>query len=104
MYTNYNIPQNSCCKPGNYTSSQNYVPMNYSTTSYSSPTYGTTSYSDGDRFIGGGFLAPFLLGGVGGYLLGRPNYNNFGPGPIPVYFPPSPPPYPVPYSNTNIYY
>ena len=90
MYTNYNIPQKKYYKPTNY---QNYP--NYTT---------TTTYTEGDRFIGGGFLAPFLLGGVGGYLIGRPNYNNQGP--IPVYFPqggPGPYPYP-PYSNTNIYY
>lgn len=117
MYTNYNIPQKSCCKPQNFTNSQNYMSnmsSTYPSVSYSTSNlnpnsyttnYGTTTYNDGDRFFGGGFLAPFLLGGVGGYLLGRPNYNNFGPGPIPVYFPPGPPaPYPVPYSNTNIYY
>lgn len=107
MYTNYNIPQKSCCKPGNFNNS-NFIPYNYSNTSYQYPNYKTTNYStnynDEDRFIGGGFLAPFLLGGVGGYLLGRPNYGpGFGPGPVPVYFPPTPP-YPVPYSNTNIYY
>lgn len=106
MYTNYNIPQKTCCKPGNLNNTTNYMPYNYHNTNYPSSnytnSYRTTSYNDGDRFIGGGFLAPFLLGGVGGYLLGRPNYNNFGP----VYFPPGPPPrpYPVPYSNTNIYY
>ena len=86
MYTNYNIPQNR----NNY--QKNY--KNYPTTTY---------YNNVDRFIGGGFLAPFLLGGVGGYLVGRPNYNNQGP--IPVYFPPNQPmPYYPPYFNTNIYY
>ena len=97
MY-NYNIPQKGYYKPTNFKNNGNYV--------QSYPSYTTTSYTNGDRFIGGGFLAPFLLGGVGGYLIGRPNYNNQGP--IPVYFPnggPGPvyPPYP-PYSNTNIYY
>ena len=89
MYTNYNIPQNRYYKLGNYYRS--------------SPTTTTTYYQDGDRFFGGGFLAPFLLGGVGGYLLGRPNYQQ---GPIPVYFPPQSMPYPYPpySSNTNIYY
>lgn len=82
MYTSYNIPQNSNNYQRNYRN------------------YQTTYYNNGDRFIGGGFLAPFLLGGVGGYLVGRPNYNNQ---PIPVYFPPNQPYYP-PYSNTNIYY
>lgn len=107
MYTNYNIPQNSYYKPENLRNSQSYGSHQYPQTNYTTMNYGTTYSGNGDRFIGGGFLAPFLLGGVGGYLLGRPNYNNFGPGPIPVYFPPQPAPYPypVPYSsNTNIYY
>ena len=91
MYTNYNIPQNKCNYQRNYRDS-NYG-MNYN--------YPTTYYNSGDRFIGGGFLGPFLLGGVGGYLLGRPNYPQ---GPIPVYFPPQPMPYYPPYFNTNIYY
>ena len=34
-----------------------------------------------ERLINGGFLAPFLLGGITGYIIGRPNYyqypNNF---------------------------
>lgn len=95
MYTNYNIPQN-----------RNYKPTNY----YRGQSLGTTTtyYNDGDRFFGGGFLAPFLLGGVGGYLIGRPNQNSgYQQGPIPVYFPPQPAPYPYPMpysSNTNIYY
>ena len=87
MY-NYNIPQNRRM----YTKNFNERPINY-------------SYKpNDDRFIGGGFLGPFLLGGVGGYLLGRPNYNYNGP--IPVYFPNGGPyqPYPYPYSQTNYYY
>ena len=58
--------------------------------------------NNNDRLIGGGFLGPFLLGGVGGYLLGRPNYN----GPIPVYFPNGVPynSYPISYYKTNFYY
>ena len=46
----------------------------------------------GDRFIGGGFLAPFLLGGITGGLLAPAFY------PRPIYVPPvyGPyPPYPV---------
>jgi len=36
----------------------------------------------GNRFVGGGFLAPFLLGGITGGLLApafypRPYYNNY---------------------------
>lgn len=48
----------------------------------------------GNRFIGGGFLGPFLLGGITGGLLAP----NFGPRPYPVpYYPgpfgPPPPPF-----------
>lgn len=78
MYTNYNIPQKGYSKPQNYNYSKNYSPN-------------SVYYNNDDRFIGGGFLAPFVLGGVGGYLLGRPNYNQ---GPIPVYFPPQSRPFP----------
>ena len=42
----------------------------------------------GDRFIGGGFLGPFVLGGITGGLLAPAFY----PTPYPVY----PVPYPVP--------
>ena len=42
----------------------------------------------GDRFIGGGFLGPFVLGGITGGLLAPAFY----PRPYPVY----PVPYPVP--------
>lgn len=42
----------------------------------------------GDRFIGGGFLGPFVLGGITGGLLAPAFY----PRPYPVY----PIPYPVP--------
>lgn len=54
-----------------------------------------------DRFIGGGFLAPFLLGGITGGLLAP----SFYPRPIvygPVYRPY--PVYPVPYTQSNQYY
>lgn len=45
----------------------------------------------GNRFIGGGFLGPFLLGGITGGLLAP----GFGPRPYPVYYgPPPPPPFP----------
>lgn len=53
-----------------------------------------------DRFIGGGFLGPFLLGGIAGSLVGgRPNYGYPPPPPI-IYYPPIPTPY---YTN-NYYY
>ena len=47
-----------------------------------------------NRFIGPGFLGPFLLGGITGGLLAP----NFGPRPYPVYRPYPPyPPYPIYY-------
>ena len=46
-----------------------------------------------DRFVGGGFLAPFLLGGITGGLLAP----SFYPRPYPIY------PYP-PYQPYPIYY
>ena len=50
---------------------------------------------NGDRFLGGGFLGPFLLGGVTGGLVApffyggynRPYYNNYYYYPYPVYGP-----------------
>ena len=80
MYTNNNIPRNNDFNQRNFTS---YVtpPMK-------------PNFNNDDRFFGTGFLGPFLLGGVGGYLLGRPNYNY--PGPIPVIIS-NRPPYPYPY-------
>ena len=46
----------------------------------------------GDRFIGGGFLGPFILGGITGGLVAPAFY----PRPIPMPYPPYPP-YPYPY-------
>lgn len=47
---------------------------------------------NGDRFIGGGFLGPFILGGITGGLLApsfypRPYPIYPGPGPFPPYQP-----------------
>lgn len=68
------------------------------------PNYGRNMHRGGfglrrkdDRFIGGGFAVPFILGGITGGLLSRP--NNFG-GPYPV---PAPYPVPYPYYPTNNY-
>lgn len=58
--------------------------------------------NNNDRFIGGGFLAPFLLGGITGGLLAP----SFYPRPYP-YYPPVYGPYPVyqvPYTQSNQYY
>ena len=59
-----------------------------------------------DRFFGGGFAVPFLLGGITGGLLSRPN-NYYGGGPYPVFVPYSYnynyPAYPT-YSQNYYYY
>ena len=52
------------------------------------------NFNNNDRFIGGGFLGPFLLGGVTGGLVAplfyggynRPYYNNYY-YPYPIYGP-----------------
>ena len=81
MYTNYNIPRNG-----------EFMNRNFNKQSFSQIQPARPNFDSNDRFFGGGFLGPFLLGGVGGYLLGRPNYQ----GPIPVYFPQGRS-YPIPY-------
>lgn len=83
MYPNYNIPQSRrTMQSGRNYQNYNRVPGN------------------GDRFFGGGFLGPFLLGGIAGSLVSRPNYG-YGPPPPPViYYPPVP----QPYYNNNYYY
>ena len=52
------------------------------------------AYNNGDRFIGGGFLGPFILGGITGGLLAPSFY------PRPIY---GPVPMPVPVYQTPIY-
>lgn len=62
-------------------------------TNYVDPNYMTMPVDPSDdRFLGGGFLGPFILGGITGGLLapsfnngyGRPgNYNNYN-----YYYPP----------------
>lgn len=71
MYSNYNMPR--------FRGNMLYGGFNRSNRS--------------DRF-GGGFFVPFVLGGITGSLLTRP--NNFGPYPMP-YPAPYPVPYPAPY-------
>ena len=61
------------------------IPNNFNNSSYN---------NSNDRFIAGGFLGPFLLGGLTGGLVSplfynqRPYYNNN------YYYPPYPRPYP----------
>ena len=42
---------------------------------YNIPNYPTYYNQNDERFIGGGIIAPLLLGGVAGYAIGQ-NYNN----------------------------
>ena len=84
MYSSYNIPQ-----------------YNRNMQSYNTQRYYNSNSNNGDRFIGGGFVAPFLLGGIAGSLLTpRQNYPIYAPGP-PIFYPPRPYPY---YSSTYNYY
>ena len=55
--------------------------MNYNNLNYN---YGNrpNNFNNQNRFIGGGFLGPFILGGITGGLLApafypRPYYNNY---------------------------
>lgn len=56
--------------------------------------------NNGDRFIGTGFLGPFILGGITGGLL-APAFNRPYYGPVPVY-PIYPQQYPI--YQSNVYY
>ena len=47
--------------------------------------------NNGDRFIGGGFFGPFILGGITGGLIANSRYN------YPIYYPPYPYYQPYPY-------
>ncbi len=64
MYSNYNMTQNY---QNMYPAGQNFQ--------------NNFQNSGDERFIGGGLLAPFLLGGVAGYAIGggRPNSNYYPP-------------------------
>lgn len=76
MYSNY--PMNAQSMP--YTA--NRAPMNTNTMN---PTNMSTSYGQNDdRFIAGGFLGPFILGGITGGLL-APAFYGPGYGRQPVY-------------------
>lgn len=68
-------------------------------------TYKNSNRSD-DRFLGGGILAPLLVGGIAGYAIGNNNGYNNNCCPVPMYFVPAnnqpfPPMY---YSSSNNYY
>ncbi len=75
-------------------------PYNYSYNTYQGSIYQPARdiNSNDERFIGGGLIAPLLLGGVAGYAIGQNNYNNrpymFYTQPYPYYYPNY---YPYPY-------
>ena len=54
--------------------------------------------NNGDRFIGGGFFGPFILGGLTGGLIANSRYNNY-----PVYYAPYPYYQPYPYYGYRPY-
>ncbi len=76
MNQNYNMNYKFTKPPFN---NQN-IPNNYN------------NFSNNDRFIGGGFLGPFILGGLTGGLVApffygnRPNYNYYYPYPTTYYY------------------
>lgn len=96
MYTNYNgINMSNIPTNGSYRMA-NSIP---STIGYNSSNMPSTPYQNtsNDRFIGGGFLGPFILGGITGGLLapafygpnyGRPTYYNNYYYPYPVCYGP----------------
>ena len=51
-------------------------PYNYNFNNNASIYTPAISSSNDERFIGGGLIAPLLLGGVAGYAIGQNNYNN----------------------------
>ena len=68
---------------------QNYN-MNYKFTNPPYQNISNYNTTNNDRFIGGGFLGPFILGGLTGGLVAplfygnRPNYNYYYPYPYPT--------------------
>ena len=74
-------------------------PYNYTMQGYNSIyTPAIDPKGNDERLIGGGLLAPLLLGGVAGYAIGQNNYNrpymfytqpyyNYQPYPYPYYYP-----------------
>ncbi len=65
-------------------------PYNYNIENNASIYTPAITNSTDERFIGGGLIAPLLLGGVAGYAIGQNNYNNrpymFYTQPYPYYY------------------
>ena len=51
-------------------------PYNYNIRNNASIYTPAIANSNDERFIGGGLIAPLLLGGVAGYAIGQNNWNN----------------------------
>lgn len=62
----------------------NYIMPNYQT---NMPRRGFGLRNNNDRFFGGGFAVPFILGGITGSLLARPNNFYGGYSSYPVFIP-----------------
>ena len=45
----------------------------------------SNSFNNEDRFFGGGFFGPFILGGITGGLIANSRPNNFHPVFVPFY-------------------
>jgi hypothetical protein len=67
MYPNTSNFSNYTSMPINYNMSASGIPMNYN--SQVVRPINTTTQSNSDRIITGGFLGPFILGGITGGLL-----------------------------------
>lgn len=67
---------------------------NYQMPNTSYRVYNRPMYQNNNRLIGGGFAAPFLLGGITGAVLTPYFYRPYPPRPYPyppMYYPPYPP-------------
>ena len=90
MYSNMSsVPNSYSSMPSSMTASNMAYDVNSRNMSSSPMSYGSMSNSNQNRFIGGGFLGPFVLGGITGGLLAPAFYR-----PYPAY---NPYPYYVPY-------
>lgn len=96
MYSNYSSYPMMSSMPMSSSSMSSSMPMSSSSIPMSSSMSSMPMSSSNDRFIGGGFLGPFILGGITGGLLApsfyRPGYGGgYG---RPCCYGPYPAPYP----------
>lgn len=78
-----------------YSSSPSY--HNYEYNQYPYGAYSTYEKDSGDRFIGAGLLAPFLLGGLAGAAVAPAFYRPY------PFIPYAPYPYPYPYPYPRVW-